>query len=151
MDAEKDIISGNGVLLTISTATLAQYNTNVKRYGWNPLRLGKQDIVSFNTGFVIPKYMPWKEEMDKILGRIRDAGIVEKFVKALTDMRAVIDNAEQHGGQELVRVFRNFTILDEATIFMALAVGIAVSVVAFLGEVFSARGRARRLAETRGI
>ena len=54
-------------------------------YGESNLHVAKECFLSFRIGLGMPKYSPYKNQVNKVMGRIVSGGFIEKWHRNMND------------------------------------------------------------------
>lgn len=107
-----------------------------KRYGFQPFRLGKNVFLHFQGAFVFPKNQDWAGEVNHILSRLLESGIIERTFRKYFPLRYIV---KEQPPDEAVEPFDLFNIIGG---ILVLAFGWTIAGVAFLVELL--RGRTNK-------
>lgn len=101
----------------------------IERHGYQPWRIGKK-IVAFNhNGMVSPKHSSWTQDINMITQRLKDAGIINHFIRKYLKLRFLVE--ETLKVTSTPAAFRVEHILGMVLIWM---VGMVVATLAFIVE-----------------
>ena len=125
-----DLVRNGGALLFPKLTGLSMMEEYDKILGYVPFRVGKWTIFPFIGGFVVRYHSQWKHELDMVIFRLQEAGIVDKILRDSVKAKYLVNDNEEDTAPKA------FLVSDVFGCCLILMVGLGFSLMLFTFEVF---------------